>query len=67
MSTKTDDLRRIFMDVADEATFTERQEEGPSRDPISDREAAIEAEVSTIAREDGLDDAVGMDLDASEA
>lgn len=62
MSTKTDDLKQIFMDVSDEATFTERQEEGPSRDPISDREAEIEAEVSAFAREDGLDDAVDSDL-----
>lgn len=59
---KTDDLRDIFLDVAEEATFTERQEEGPSRDPIGEREAAMEAEVSRSAREDGLEDAVDADF-----
>ncbi len=59
---RTDDLRDIFLDVAEDGTFTERQEEGPSHDPIGEREAAIEAEVSRSARDDGLDDAVDGDF-----
>lgn len=59
---KTDALRDIFIDVAGEATFTEPQEEGPSRDPIGKEEAAIVAEVSQSTRENGLEEAVDSDF-----
>jgi len=57
MSTQTDRLRDILMDVSEDGELVERQAEGPSRDPI-DREA--ERVEATIAGgvEDGLDDAV---------
>jgi hypothetical protein len=58
MSSKTGDLRDLYLDVTDEETITEPMEQGPSRDPIGSREAEIEREVSTLVKEDGLDDAV---------
>lgn len=57
----TDDLRDIILDVADEETLTERQEEEPSRDPIEGEDAETEAEVSEFAGQDGLGDAVDGD------
>lgn len=67
MTDKTDDLRDIFLDVADEETLTEHQEEGPSRDPIEDSDAELEAAVVRSTREDGLDDAVDGDYGDSDA
>ncbi|MFB6219463.1 MAG: hypothetical protein ABEH77_09880 [Halobacteriaceae archaeon] len=55
MSTETDELRDIFLDVAGEETVTERQAEEPSREPVEDAEVAEAAE---LGREDGLADAV---------
>ncbi|PSP79479.1 hypothetical protein BRC81_04475 [Halobacteriales archaeon QS_1_68_20] len=59
---KTDALRDIFMEVSEDGTFTERQAEAPSHDPIGEREADMEAEVSQSARADGLEDAVDADF-----
>lgn len=64
MSTTTDSLRDIYLDVAGEETITEHQQEDRSRDPIDDQEAELEAQVSAVAMEDGLDDAVaGAEVD----
>ncbi len=66
MSTTTDSLRDIYLDVAGEETITEHQQEDRSRDPIDDEEAEIEAVVSSVAMEDGLDDAVaGAEVDVA--
>jgi len=69
MSTNTDTLRDIYLDVAGEETITEHQRDHPSLAPINEEEAEIEAEVSSVAMEDGLDDAVEgaeVDVDISE-
>lgn len=58
MSSESDPLREIFLDVSEDGTLTERQEEGPSRDPIEDADAELEAAVSGMTREDGLEEAV---------
>ena len=58
MSSETDALRDLFLDVSEEGVLTERQEEEPSRDPIDERDAALEAEISGMTRQDGLEDAV---------
>ncbi|MFB6299664.1 MAG: hypothetical protein ABEH65_05325 [Halobacteriales archaeon] len=58
MSTDTSTLKDIYLDVAGDDTLTEAQEEGPSHDPIEEREAAMEQEVSDFVRKSGLDDAV---------
>lgn len=58
MATNTQSLRDLFLEVTDNETITESQEEGPSRDPIGASEAAVGEEVSTFLQEDGLDDAV---------
>ena len=58
MSTDTESLRDIYLDVAGEETITESQEEEPSHDPIEEGESELEAEISSMLREDGLDDAV---------
>lgn len=57
MSEKTDDLRDIFLDVSDDGTVTEHQQEGASKAPVED-DAAATAEAVRSLREDGLDDAV---------
>lgn len=62
MTDKTGELREIFLDVSDDGTVTERQEEGPSKAPVEQRDAEVAATVAESAREDGLDDAVdGLD------
>ncbi len=58
MSADTDTLREIYMEVAEEPTVVERQEEEPSREPIEASESQLEAEVSSFARQHGLDDAL---------
>lgn len=58
MRSDTEALRDIFLDVAGEGVVTESQAEEPSRDPIEERDAELEAEVSGMTREDGLEDAV---------
>lgn len=58
MSAKTESLRDLYLDVADGATITESQQEGPSHEPIEDSAADLERKVSTFTQEDGLDDAV---------
>lgn len=55
MSSETDSLREIFLDVSEDGTVTERQEEEPSRDPI---DADLEAELAGVTQGDGLEDAV---------
>ncbi len=62
MTTNTDDLREIFVNVSGVETVTERQQEEPCRDPIEDHDAEREAEVSAFVGEDGLGDALeGLD------
>lgn len=58
MATKTESLRDLYMDVADEKTITEKQEEQHSHDPIGDGETELEEAVSATVVEDGLDGAV---------
>lgn len=58
MASNTDHLRDIFLDVAEDVTLTERQHEEPSRDPIEEGDAAIEADVWSATVNDGLEDAV---------
>lgn len=58
MSSKTDDLRDLYLDVAGQETVTEPKEEEPSHDPVERREATIEREVSALVNHDGLEDAV---------
>lgn len=58
MADKTDELRDIFLQVSDEGTLTERQQEGPSKAPVGERDAEVAAAVVESTREDGLDDAV---------
>lgn len=68
MSRNTDPLRDIYLDVAGKETITEHQQDDRSRDPIEEEEAQLEAEVSSVAMEDGLDDAVAgaeVDVDIS--
>jgi hypothetical protein len=64
MSTKTDALGDLYVEVTGGETVTESQEEGPSRDPIDEETASVEAEVSRAVTEDGLDDTVeGIEAD----
>jgi hypothetical protein len=58
MTEKTDDLRDIFVEVTDEQTITERQQEGASKDPVDAETAAAASQAARSVREDGLDDAV---------
>lgn len=58
MAANTDHLRDIFLDVADEETLTERQQEEPSRDPIDAGDAEMENEIWSATIDDGLEDAV---------
>ena len=58
MSTKADELRDLYLDVADEATITESQEEDRNRDPLDATDEAIENEVAGYQRQDGLDEAL---------
>lgn len=65
MSTDTDSLRDLYLDVTGEEEVTETQAEEPSHDPIEDDETAM-AEVSDVVRRDGLEDAVaGAETGAS--
>jgi len=65
MSADTDSLRELYVDVAGEEVLTESQEEEPSHDPIESPEAELGAEVSAVARQDGLEDAVqGAEVEA---
>lgn len=58
MGTNADELRDLYLEVADEETITESQEEEHNRDPVDTADAAIEAEVSHYRRNHGLDDAL---------
>lgn len=65
MTTKTDSLRNLYLEVAGDRPIVETQEQEPSRDPIGEDESELEAHVSTVLREDGLDDAVdGVEMNA---
>lgn len=64
MSSDTDDLRELFVEVTDEETVTEHRREDPSRDPIEEDDEALVA----AATEDGLDDAVaGFDVSGDDS
>jgi hypothetical protein len=66
MSTKTESLRDLYLDVAGAETITESQREEPSHDPIEDGGTELGAEVAEFIREDGLEDAVGgADVDTT--
>ena len=58
MSTKTDSLREIYLNVADDETVTERKRDGPSHDPIEGDVAELERELEETTRQDGLEEAV---------
>jgi hypothetical protein len=58
MSSKTEALRALYLDVVGDETITEPKERGPSRDPIEKGDAEVETEVSHVVQQDGLDDAV---------
>jgi len=58
MSTQTDKLRDIFVEVAGEETVTDEQAEEPSREPVEARDAALAVEAVEPGRDDGLGDAV---------
>lgn len=58
MSTKTDSLRELYLDITGEGTITESQEESPSRAPVEEEEAELERELSEFLQRDGLTDAV---------
>jgi hypothetical protein len=55
--TDADELRDIFVSVTGDDTVTENQEEGASKQPL-------ESEANFGGIDDGLDDAVGADLDS---
>ncbi len=58
MTTDTEALGDLFVDVTgSEETITQREEER-SRDPIADEDAAVAEEAAAVARDSGLDDAV---------
>lgn len=66
MSTSTESLRNLYLDVVGGETITESQHEEPSHGPIEEGESELEAEVSAFLREDGLDDAVdGAEMDGT--
>jgi hypothetical protein len=58
MTADTDELRELYLDVTGEEGVTESQAEEPSHSPIEEREATLEREVSSVARQDGLEDAI---------
>jgi hypothetical protein len=58
MTDKTDALRDIFLEVSDDGTVTERQEERASKAPVGTDESEATAEAVRSVQEDGLDDAV---------
>jgi hypothetical protein len=58
MSASTESLTELYLEVTGEATIREPQQETPSHDPIGDSEAELERDVSIMAQENGLDDAV---------
>jgi len=65
MSTQTDRLRDILMDVSEDGELVERQAEGPSRDPI-DREAErVEATIAGGVAEVVVDGVILPVLDAA--
>lgn len=64
MSADTDALRDLYVDVTGQETVTDRQEEGPSHDPIEDRERTLQEAVSQAITDDGLDAAMeGLEAD----
>lgn len=58
MSTKTGELRDIFVSMSEDTTIIEEQQEHAVRDPLEAADDDLEREVSEYAREDGLDDAL---------
>jgi hypothetical protein len=58
MTDKTDALRDIFLEVSDDGTVTERQEERASKAPVGPDESEATAEAVRFVQEDGLDAAV---------
>lgn len=62
MSTQVEALRDLYVELADEATLTEQQEDARSREPIDSADDPG-GEVTQYVREDGLGDA----LEGSEA
>lgn len=58
MSTKTESLKSIYLDIAGEQPLTERQEHGPSHDPQEEPDISREHELASITRTNGLEDAL---------
>lgn len=58
MTGKAAELRELYLNLAEDETITESQEQVPNHDPVDATEAAIESEVIDYRREDGLDDAL---------
>jgi len=56
-ATDDDTLERIFVELSEDGTVTERQEEGHSHEPVGEETLAVE-EDAIASTEDGLDDAV---------
>lgn len=64
MFMKTDTPREIYMDVAEDQTITEQQQQELRKGPIENTEAQLEDDVSSHALEDSLSDAVdGVEVD----
>ena len=66
MSSKAEQLRSLYLDLAGEETITESQLEELNRDPVDSTEAALTEEVSGYVREDGLKEAIdGVESNSS--
>ncbi len=67
MTTDTDTLSDLFVDVTGSEETTIQREEEPSRDPIEEEEAEIAEAAASAAQNQGLTDAVaGAEADAGD-
>jgi hypothetical protein len=57
MTDKRESLKEIFLDVKEDGTVTERQEEGPSYEPV-DSETAEQEDEAAASVVDGLNEAI---------
>lgn len=56
MSVDTDRLRDIFLDITDNTTLTEHQQEDPSREPIGEPTTRLEDKLAGFTPHSGLTD-----------
>jgi hypothetical protein len=56
MTEKRESLKEIFLGIKEDGTVTEKQQEGPSYEPIDDEAGDQEAVAASVA--DGLADAI---------